>query len=54
MCDETFSQSSWNTLKFNTIYTLNITFTLIQLELIKNNIQHYKSWDHRQIFLKGT
>lgn len=26
MCDETFSQSSWNTLKFNSIYTLNITF----------------------------
>lgn len=38
MCDETFSQSSWNTLKFNSIYTLNITLTLIQLELIKNNI----------------
>lgn len=35
MCDETFSQSSWNTLKFNSIYTLNITLTLIQLELIR-------------------
>lgn len=26
MCDETFSQSNWNTLKFSSIYTLNITF----------------------------